>query len=369
MVPPKVVFLVSHPSAGGVQEIWVNLAEGFRSRGNDVHLMALYPLHDRALRETPAELPWEYLAPRRPRVGVNLLFQLARTFRRLQPDIVFTAMPFVNVLAPIAARLAGTRTRIVTSHHSPAFTHGAMLNRLDGVVGGWNSVHAIVSVSDAVKVSLAAKPARYRARCVTIHNALPPRVEAQIDRLAPIGPRQLSGKRKVIATGRLSAQKNYETLLAAARLLPDVSLDIIGSGPDEAKLRALAQSLDVTDRVNFLGQRPREEALALLAGADLFVQPSLFEGHSLGLIEAARLKLPLVVSSAPAQLEGITDHSGQRCGMVVDTLDHAQLARTIRHLLDNAQAYAQWSDLAARLGASASYQAMLDAYSAFLPQR
>ena len=39
----SIIFLLSHSSAGGVQEMWADLAEGFRTRGFDVRLMALYP--------------------------------------------------------------------------------------------------------------------------------------------------------------------------------------------------------------------------------------------------------------------------------------------------------------------------------------
>lgn len=368
MVPQKVVFLVTHPSAGGVQELWVNLAEGFRARGHEVRLMALYPARGREMRETPADIPWHCLAPAKPRVAPILLLRLARAFRRLQPDIVFTAMPFANVLAPIAASIAGGRARIVTSHHSPADTHGRWLDRIDAMTGSRGRVRAIVSVSDSVKASLAGKPAAYLAKCVTIHNALPPRIEELIGELAPRGPRRPSGQGKVIATGRLSAQKNYETLLMAARHLPEFTITIVGSGPDEAKLKALVQTLGIADRIRFLGQRPREETLTLLANADVFVQPSLFEGHSLGLIEAARLGLPLIVSTADTQLEGITAANGERCGVAVATLDDVQLAQAIREVLGDSQVFAAWSSRAQRLGMSVSYQKMLGAYEAFLPR-
>lgn len=366
MIPKKVIFLVSHSSAGGVQEIWVNLAEGFKRRGHDVQLMALYPLHDRETRQPPEGLAWQWLEPGRPRVGIPLLFKLAQTFRRVAPNMIFAAMPLANVLAPAAVRIAGTRTRVVTSHHSPVFTHGRWINRLDSVTGSWDTVQAIVSVSESVKASLQNKPAPYRAKCTTIHNALPPRIEQLIRELSPPGKRQPSGRRKAIATGRLMAQKNHETLLAAIRLLPDVTIDIIGSGPDEAKLRAMAHDLGVTDRVHFLGQHPRDEVLAMLSRADLFVQPSLFEGHSLALIEAARLKLPLIVSTAASQIEGITDREGRRCGIAVETLDAAGLAQAINQVFSDADVFAKWSESAERLGAMISYDTMFEAYHAFL---
>src|SRR5262249_51975635 len=100
----SIVFLLSHSSAGGVQEIWANLAEGFRVRGFDVGLMALYPYRAQ-IRETSPELPWKYVIGSRPTaIGAQLkmLMSLVGMLRKNTPDVIFTAMPAANVLAPIA---------------------------------------------------------------------------------------------------------------------------------------------------------------------------------------------------------------------------------------------------------------------------
>lgn len=358
------VFLVSHSSAGGAQEIWANLAEGFAARGHRVQLMALYPL--RATVRTTAEgLGWRYVLPRRPRgpVGaVRLIAALARIIRRERPDVVFTAMPAANVAAALAARLAGVPTRVVTSHHSPLDTHNGLLDVADGVTGSLSSVRSVVSVSEAVAASMGAKPLRYRAKGRTIANALPPRIERLLAELAERRHPRAAHGRTVVATGRLAAQKNYPLLIRAAALMPDVLVRIVGNGPDEEALRRLAAEQGVADRVEFLGHRPREEALAVLAAGDVFVQASLFEGHSLGLIEAAKLGLPLVVSNVPVQLEGITAADGERCGLTVGVDDPAGLAAHVAALLDDPTTYALWAGRARKLGAEATYQAMMDAY-------
>jgi glycosyltransferase involved in cell wall biosynthesis len=80
---------------------------------------------------------------------------------------------------------------------------------------------------------------------------------------------------------------------------------IYGRGPHEAALRARAEALGVmADRITFAGQLPREEVLARVAQCDVFAQMSLVEGHSLALIEAGRIGLPLVVSDVASQRGG-----------------------------------------------------------------
>lgn len=359
-----ILFLVSHSSAGGAQELWANLALEFTERGYPVRLMALYPYRD-VVRETSPLLPWSYVVQRRPTgpLAQALMFKaLVDLFREEPPDVVFTAMPAANVLAPLAARAAGAATRVIISHHSPAQTYNRYLNLADGLVGCLTNVPIVISVSHAVATSLDGKPRSYGAKRRTVRNALPRHVEAQLASLAARRRPRSAANRRVVATGRLAPQKNTAALIRAAEHLSDVEICIVGSGSEDSLLRALAQDLNVTDRVHFMGHRPREEALRLLATGDVFVQPSLFEGHSLALIEAAKLGLPLIVSNVPTQVEGVTSGDGTRCGLIVEPVDHLALARSIQHLMDDEAAYGLWSDRAQMLAAESSFEAMMGAY-------
>ena len=68
----SIIFLLSHSSAGGVQEMWADLAEGFRTRGFDVRLMALYPYLEAAPTRA-GHPPWTYVVARRPtKIGEKL---------------------------------------------------------------------------------------------------------------------------------------------------------------------------------------------------------------------------------------------------------------------------------------------------------
>jgi glycosyltransferase involved in cell wall biosynthesis len=195
----------------------------------------------------------------------------------------------------------------------------------------------------------------------TIKNALPPDIEARIAGLAE-GRRGRRTGRQVVAIGRLAEQKNYPVLIRAAVHMPDVVVRIVGDGSEGPALKAMASELGVADRVQFLGFHPRTETLEILAGGDVFVQPSLFEGHSLALIEAAKLGMPLVVSDAPVQVEGVTAPDGSLCGAVAGVHDDRALAREILRLLDDPAHYAAAAAQASVLGAAATYAAMITSY-------
>jgi len=364
----SITFLVSHSAAGGVQEIWADLADGFVKRGFSVELLALYPHAE--LNPRPADLlPWTFVLDEKPRSisgQVKLLRALAAHFNNRPPHMVFTAMPAANAIAPLAAKIARVPSQFIISHHTPVDTYNPLLNQLDSFIGTLQNVKKIVGVSKAVVASLDAKPAAYRAKRIVIPNALPPRIEANLAVLAARRQRTQAKGRVVVAIGRLSEQKNYPVLIRAATRMPDVEIRIIGGGPLEADLRVLADNLGMSQRVHFLGQLRREQALNTLADADVFTQPSLFEGHSLALIEAAKLHLPLVVSDVPVQIEGITAPDGTLCGSAVPVTDDAALARAILLLLDDPEHYRNATVQARHLGESATYETMMERYLALI---
>lgn len=369
MQKAPIVFLVSHTAQGGVQEIWVDLAEGFKAAGHDVRLLALYAVPSEAA-ECTRRSSWQALRESKPATildGVRLLRELARTFRRERPAMVFSAMPAANVAAPLAACIAGVGTRVCISHHSPISTHQRFLNFLDGFTGALPCTRSVVTVSDAVARSLERKPQSYRRKRRTIRNALPPYVEARLQGLCTTRHMQPGSRRRIAAIGRLSEEKNYPLLLRSAVHLTDVEFVIVGSGALEGTLKDLATALGVASRVRFLGRLSREATLDVLAGADVFVQPSFFEGHSLALLEAARLGIPLVVSNVAPQVEGITHSDSTCCGIAVDLHDDLALAGTLKRLLDEPAYYQRWAQAATRLAEESTYSRMIVSYRLLVP--
>jgi glycosyltransferase involved in cell wall biosynthesis len=358
-----IIFLVSHSSHGGVQEVWADLAEGFKAAGHDVQLMALYPSSNNM--ETSPQLRWLYVRDRKPSTvldSIKLVIKLVQIFRRERPAMVFTAMPAANVVAPLAATIAKVGTRVCISHHSPVSTYKGFLNLVDGVTGALPCTSSIITVSDVVSRSLESKQITYRRKRHTIHNALPPHIEAKLQLLYAARTLLPSERRRVVAIGRLAEEKNYPLLLRSAVHMSDVEIVIVGSGPLEASLKDLAGALGVSSRVRFLGQMTREETLEVLASADVFAQPSFFEGHSLALLEAAKLGLPLVVSDVPAQIEGITRSDGARCGIAVDLHDDLALAKTLQKLIGDPVYHQCWTNAAVQLAEEATYVRMISSY-------
>jgi glycosyltransferase involved in cell wall biosynthesis len=131
-------------------------------------------------------------------------------------------------------------------------------------------------------------PARYRAKARVFPNVALGPTEA---RWAP-----LSGDRDRTAlfAGNLFPLKGLSLAIDALGDLPDWRLVLAGSGPDEARLRRIAERRGVADRVEFLGRIPRARVLELLTRCDVFVFPSLRDDAGWAVAEAVRAGIPVV---------------------------------------------------------------------------
>ena len=128
---------------------------------------------------------------------------------------------------------------------------------------------------------------------------------------------------------RLAAQKGFATLIEAATRWQDLSpaplLAIAGEGPLRAELTASAAPLGAA--VRFLGHRA--DVPALLAAADVFVLPSVWEGQPLILQEALLAGRPIVAT----RVGGIPDLTGEDGALLIPPGDPAALAAAVRRVL------------------------------------
>jgi len=123
---------------------------------------------------------------------------------------------------------------------------------------------------------------------------------------------------RYLYVGRLSAEKSINTLLRAfqrvSRRQPKADLVIVGRGPQEAELRALAKDLAIEDRVEFAGAKYDDALAHEYARATSLVLPSRSEPWGLVANEALSYGCPIVVSDRcgcvpELVLEGVTGYA------------------------------------------------------------
>jgi glycosyltransferase involved in cell wall biosynthesis len=147
---------------------------------------------------------------------------------------------------------------------------------------------------------------------------------------------------RLVMVARFGAQKDHATLLRALAGLQSHpwELDLVGDGPLRGDMEQLARSLGLTDRVHFLGQRM--DVGQILAGAQISVLATNWEGLPLSILESMRAGLPVIASSVGGIPEAICDGE---TGYVVPPGNPQALRETLEPVLTS-------SALRGRLGAA-----------------
>jgi glycosyltransferase involved in cell wall biosynthesis len=143
-------------------------------------------------------------------------------------------------------------------------------------------------------------------------------------------PRMSAGVRQktVLAVGRLvEEQKRFSDLLQAMQSLPDFNLILVGSGPDESRLKKLTADLGLSERVCFTGfVSDRKELLRLYQECGVFVSTSNWEAVALVLLEAMSCSAPVVATRIPSFVDLLTDGED---GLLVPVGAPAEVAQAI----------------------------------------
>ena len=161
--------------------------------------------------------------------------------------------------------------------------------------------------------------------------------------------------------GRLDTVKGHHLAIeaVAAEAVPSsVHLQIVGVGPCEPALRALAQARGVAQRVHFLGFR--RNIYDYIAHCHALLMPSLHEGLPYTLLEAMALRTPIVASKVGGLEEVLQDGL---TALLVPPGDVAALAQAIVRLHDDRELCCQLGEHAQRLQrAQYSLAAMTEHY-------
>lgn len=133
----------------------------------------------------------------------------------------------------------------------------------------------------------------------------------------------------LLGMGRLHEAKAHDVSLAALARIPDAYLWIGGAGPQEAKLKAMAEALGVAGRVRFLGWRT--DPSALYRAADVCVFPSRYEPLGNVVIQAWAHGLPVVAAESQGPKALIRPEED---ALLTPIDDAGALAEAVRRLIE-----------------------------------
>jgi glycosyltransferase involved in cell wall biosynthesis len=172
---------------------------------------------------------------------------------------------------------------------------------------------------------------------------------------------------RLITVARLSREKGTDDLLRATAILrragAQVTLTVVGDGPERASLKGLASELGLDGKVEFTGFLSQgHELVAALDRADVFVLASHSEGLPHSVVEAMARALPVVATD----VGGMPELLGDDAGVVVPSADPAALAGALAELADDPARRARLSASSLARARRFDPERVLDAFCARL---
>jgi len=182
----------------------------------------------------------------------------------------------------------------------------------------WRSFDFLASVSPACTRAFLSRYPELEGRVVEIENIQSPAVVRAMAGDGSLPPEMAdepgdgTGEKpfRIVSVGRLSYAKGFDLAARALRLLHDRGLKhirwyIVGYGGMEAELRALIGELGLQDSFKLLGKKANP--YPYMKAADLYVQPSRYEGKAVVVTEAQILGRPVLVADYPTASSQVTD--------------------------------------------------------------
>ena len=133
----------------------------------------------------------------------------------------------------------------------------------------------------------------------------------------------------VVTAGRLVSWKHVDGIIDAVSRIPEVSLAIIGDGPERDALARHARER-LPGRAVLTGMLSHKDTLAAIRFADVFVLNSFYEGLSHLLIEALEVGVPIVATRAGGNTEVVEDES---TGVLIQAGDTEDLTRALARVI------------------------------------
>lgn len=307
----RVCHLITRLIIGGAQENTILTCEGLAERGWNVTLMA-------GEETGPEGSLWErarsgiYTCRRvpslvravRPAADRQCIQDLVAALRTARPDIVHTHSSKAGILGRVAATRAGVPIIVHTIHgmsfnRTQPWMTRVCYRALERYCG--RRTHAVICVADAMASQ--ARAARIVGNAVvrTIYSGME---TALFDPQSHSRERvrrkwKMSDDHIVIGKiARLFPNKGYEQLLAAmpeiCRVLPNARFVWVGDGSSrDAYLRRLDR-MKLRDRIHLTGLVRPDEVPALIAGMDVLVHLSQWEGLPRAVVQALLMEVPAV---------------------------------------------------------------------------
>jgi glycosyltransferase involved in cell wall biosynthesis len=330
----RIAVFVPTLEGGGAERVMLALANFFGRSGWTVDLV-LQRSSGPYMKEVAEGVRVVDLKANRLRSSLRPLIRYLRSTR---PNALLSTPSDANIVAVAASVIARVPVRVVVREAITASVDDATYRgpraRMMRMMRRWAYQHAshIVAPSAGVADDLVKNSGIARSRVSVIANALD---TDRIESLALTPDNQVAlprDARVILGVGRLSAQKDFATLIRAfARIsASNTTVLLLGEGDQRQALMQLASELGVRDKVVMPGFV--ENPFAYMKRAAVFVLSSRYEGLPNAMLQALLIGTPVVATDCASGPREILE--GGRWGRLVPVGDVDAMAAAIREGLD-----------------------------------
>lgn len=260
-------------------------------------------------------------------VTLPFSFKIQNIVRNFNPDIIHFHTPHtigrigINCARILKKPLVGTFHGYFMEPEYLKIIHldrlGYLSNKLINYLG-WAYTRSFFNKCDAV-----ISPSKFSMNDLVKHGVTRPisiipngfmfQKKYKINTLKNVLP-----KRYFLYVGRLSLEKNIETVILAfkeaCKILKEEHLIIVGDGPALSYLKKISQSTGIGKRIHFLGAIPYSQLISsdIYPKALAFITASASEMQPMSIIEAYHFKLPLILANARGSIE-LVNNNGFLC--------------------------------------------------------
>ena len=285
-------------SGGGVGSVITDLCEALAKETNEVYVFSLFRKSE---DEQSKETAWAKehginirLMQDNPNVGVLGIFRrLRKTLKELSMEdecCLFLHLKW-GMLAGLVSSLGLKNIRRVEVYHS-----GYMNYKLQALVSK-PFLHHYISVSKDAKQQLIDWFHVDEKKVTVAYNGV------DLEHIRELGahPVSLEGELNFMSVGRLSFEKGFIQSIEAfgelkeAGEMKGVTYTMIGDGPQMEESKEKSKG-----HVNFTGLIPRDSVYSNIAGCDVVILPSWWEGNSILLLEVLAIGKAMIVSDIPS---------------------------------------------------------------------
>lgn len=310
------------PVSGGMERFLGDLVGAQREAGDDVTVLVHATPSDRG-----NDPPWVLRCPVWMRlvfapISPRFVFWLHRVVRRFRPDVLHIHMPnpsaFWSLLLPSARRIpwvihwhsdvvpSSRRLALRLAYPHYRIFERAMLERADAIV-----------VSSAQYLEASQPLQQWRDKCHVIPLGLDPKRLPEPAEHAGEALWQGPGLR-LLAVGRLTYYKGFETLVRAVAEAEGLQLTLVGEGEERTRLARALRAAGGPPWIRLLGEVDDHTLCDLMSSCDVLCLPSLERTEAFGivLLEAMRYGKPLVASNLAGSGVTYVARNGQNAVLV-----------------------------------------------------